>query len=130
MAALNRVMLIGLVGGEPEAREVNGAKVVTFSVATTEYFKDRNGEGKEQTEWHKVVAWRHTADYAERVIHKGSQIYVEGKLHTRKWTDRNGAEKYSTEINADDIKVLGRKAADTNSGTSTNNIGAYDESPF
>ena len=108
-AALNRVMLIGLVGGEPEAREVNGAKVVTFSVATTEYFKDRNGEGKEQTEWHKVVAWRHVADFAERVVHKGSQIYVEGKIRTRKWTDQKGAERQSVEINADNLQTLGRK---------------------
>ena len=113
-------MLIGLVGQEPEVREVNGGKVVTFSVATTERYRDRNGETNEQTEWHRVVAWRHTAEYAERAVRKGSQIYVEGKLKTRKWNDQQGNERTITEVQAESLQVLGRKQDGNNRNTDTN----------
>lgn len=112
--SLNKVMLIGKAGGDPEIRDANGSKVATFSIATTEHFKDRNGETKEQTEWHRIIAWRHLADHADNHLNKGAQVYVEGKLRTRKWTDRQGVERYTTEIFADNIQVLGRKPSESN----------------
>ena len=107
--ALNKVMIIGKCGGDAETRDVNGAKFASFSVATTERFRDKNGESKEQTEWHRVIAWRHIAEYAENNVKKGVQLYVEGRLRTRKWTDQNGIERYATEVSAENLQILGRK---------------------
>ena len=103
-------MLIGNVGGDPEVRYLEGnAKVATFTLATSERFKDRNGELRENTEWHNIVAWRANADVAEKFIHKGTQIYVEGRLRTRSYTDQAGVKKFTTEIQADTIQLLGRR---------------------
>ena len=108
--SLNKVMLIGNVGRDPEVRFLEGnAKVATFTLATSERFKDRNGELRENTEWHNIVAWRANADVAERFIHKGTQIYVEGRLRTRSYTDQAGVKKFTTEIQADTIQLLGRR---------------------
>ena len=108
--SLNKVMLIGNVGRDPEVRYLEGnAKVATFTLATSERFKDRNGELRENTEWHNIVAWRANADVAERFIHKGTQIYVEGRLRTRSYTDQAGVKKFTTEIQADTIQLLGRR---------------------
>ena len=109
--SLNKVMLIGNVGGEPSVRYLEGnAKVASFTLATTERFKDRNGETRDNTEWHNIVAWRATADVVEKFVHKGTQLYVEGKLRTRNYTDQQGNKKYVTEIMADTIQLLGRKS--------------------
>ena len=103
-------MLIGNVGRDPEVRYLEGnVKVATFTLATSERFKDRNGELRENTEWHNIVAWRANADVAERFIHKGTQIYVEGRLRTRSYQDQSGVKKYTTEIQADTIQLLGRR---------------------
>ena len=103
-------MLIGNVGRDPEVRYLEGnVKVATFTLATSERFKDRSGELRENTEWHNIVAWRANADVAERFIHKGSQIYVEGRLRTRSYQDQSGVKKYTTEIQADTIQLLGRR---------------------
>ena len=115
--ALNKVMLIGNVGNDPEIRYLDSnpqgpqgnAKVASFRLATTERYRDRNGETRENTEWHNIVAWRNNADLVEKFIHKGSQIYVEGKLRTRQWTDQTGNKRYTTEINADNIQLLGKR---------------------
>ncbi len=115
--ALNKVMLIGNVGGDPEIRYLDSnpqgpqgnTKVATFRLATTERYRDRNGETRENTEWHNIVAWRNSADLAERYIHKGTQVYIEGRLRTRKWTDRDGRDRYTTEIQVDNIQLLGRR---------------------
>lgn len=115
---LNKVLLIGNVGRDPEVRYLDGnnpaagsnAKVATFTLATTERYKDRSGELKENTEWHNIVAWRNLADLSERFIKKGTQIYVEGRLRSRSWTDQTGAKRYTTEILADNIQLLGRKS--------------------
>ena len=115
--ALNKVMLIGNVGNDPEIRYLDpnpqgpqgNAKVASFRLATTERYRDRNGEVRENTEWHNIVAWRSSADLVEKFIHKGSQIYVEGKLRTRQWTDQTGNKRYTTEINADNIQLLGKR---------------------
>ena len=103
-------MLIGNVGSAPEVRYLEGnVKVATFTLATSERFKDRSGELRENTEWHNIVAWRANADVAERFIHKGTQIYVEGRLRTRSYQDQSGVKKYTTEIQADTIQLLGRR---------------------
>ena len=99
--SLNRVMLIGNLGRDPEVRAMqNGGKVCTLSLATSETWKDKNsGERKEKTEWHRVVVFDdRLVDVAEKYLKKGSKVYVEGSLQTRKWTDKNGVEKYSTEV--------------------------------
>ena len=109
--ALNKVMLIGNVGKDPEVRHLEGGSVVaSFSLATTEKYRDRNNELKETTEWHNIVCWRALAELADKYIRKGTQIYVEGKIRTRSWEDQSGQKRYTTEILADSIQLLGRKA--------------------
>ena len=104
--ALNKVLLIGNVGKDPDVRHFEGGgSVANFSLATTERYKDRNGETKDVTEWHNIVCWRQLADLAENYIRKGTQIYVEGKLRTRSY-ESNGATRYVTEIQADNILEL------------------------
>jgi len=109
--ALNKVLLIGNVGKDPEIRHLeSGASVATITLATSEKFKDRNsGESKELTEWHTIVAWRQLADLASNYIKKGSQIFVEGRLRSRSWDDQNGMKHYATEILADSIQLLGKR---------------------
>ena len=108
--SLNKVMLIGNVGVDPEIRYLEGnTKMATFRLATSERFKDRSGEVRESTEWHNIVAWRQSADVAERFIRKGTQIYVEGKLQTRSWEDKDGNKRYITEVVADNFTVLGNR---------------------
>jgi len=109
--ALNKAMLIGNVGKDPEVRHLeSGVPVVTIPLATSERYKDRNGEVKEQTEWHNVVLWRQLAEFAEKYLRKGTQIYVEGKIRSRSWEDQNGQKRYTTEIVADVVRLLGRKS--------------------
>jgi len=109
--ALNKVMLIGNVGKDPEPRHLeNGTMLVNLTLATTERYKDRNGEVKEQTEWHNVVCWRNVAEIVEKYVRKGSQLYIEGRLRSRSWEDQNGQKRYATEIVADTIRLLGRKS--------------------
>ncbi|MGN0188498.1 MAG: single-stranded DNA-binding protein [Candidatus Cryptobacteroides sp.] len=112
--SLNKVMLIGNVGQDPEVRYLDnstpGAKVATFRLATTERYKDRSGELKESTEWHNIVAWRSTADVVEKYVRKGTQLYIEGRLRNRSWDDQNGNKRYVTEILADTLQLLGKKA--------------------
>lgn len=110
MASLNRALLIGNVGSDPEIRYLNNNdKVATFRLATTERYKDRNGEVKENTEWHQVTAWGKLAEVVEKMVKKGSQVYVEGKITTRKWTDKDGNDRYTTEIRAEGLQILGKK---------------------
>ena len=110
---INKVILIGNVGQDPEIRyagdAVSGAKVATIRLATTERYKDRNGNLQEHTEWHTVVVWRSTADVVEKYVKKGSQIYVEGRIRTRSWDDQNGNKRYVTEIMGDTLQLLGRR---------------------
>lgn len=116
--SLNKVMLIGNVGKDPEVRYLDNnnnpnsgnTKVAQFTLATTERYRDRNGELRENTEWHNIVAWRNSADIAEKYIRKGTQVFIEGKLRTRSWTDQSGNKRYTTEITVDNIQLLGRKS--------------------
>ena len=112
--SLNKAMLIGNVGKDPEVRYLDGsngqAKVATFTLATTERYRDRNGETRENTEWHNIVAWRSTADVVERFVRKGTQVYIEGRLRTRSWDDQTGNKRYTTEIIVDNLQLLGKKS--------------------
>lgn len=112
--SLNKAMLIGNVGKDPEVRYLeqnspNSAKVASFTLATTERFRDRNGETRENTEWHNIVAWRSNADVVERFVKKGTQLYVEGRLRSRSWDGQDGTKHYITEIVADTIQLLGNR---------------------
>jgi len=112
--SLNRVMIIGNVCGDPEIRAIpSGAKVANFSVATNEKYKTKDGKQVDKTEFHRVIFWRGIADICENYVKKGKQIYLDGKLTTRKWTDKNGVEKYTTEIIGDTLKLLGNKGDNT-----------------
>ena len=108
MAGVNKVILIGNLGRDPEVRHLeSGASVASFSIATTESYKDRNtGERRDVTEWHNIVLWRGLADIAEKYLRKGSTVYIEGKLRTRSW-EKDGVTRYTTEVVGDNMTVLG-----------------------
>lgn len=106
-ASLNKVMIIGNLGRDPEVKTVGSVMVANFSVATDEGYKDKSGQKVEKTEWHKVVLWRGLAEIAEKYLRKGSTVYVEGKLVTRSWEDQGGVTKYTTEIVGDRLQMLG-----------------------
>jgi single-strand DNA-binding protein len=103
---MQKTLLIGNLGNDPELRDANGNPVCMFSVATTERWKDRQGNRQEKTEWHKVVAWNDLANICSNFLKKGSRIYIEGKNKTRKWMDQNGVEHSVTEIIAKEIEML------------------------
>lgn len=111
MAGVNKVILIGNLGRDPEIRALeSGVKVARFSLATTESYNDRNtGQRVDQTEWHNIVLWRGLAEIAEKYLRKGNQVYIEGKLQTRSYQDKDGITKYSTEIVGQNMNMLGGK---------------------
>lgn len=110
--ALNKIMLIGNLGQDPEVKVFDdGGKIANISVATSEKYKNRNGELVESTEWHNVVFSGKVADVVDKYLHKGSKVYVEGKLTTRKYTDKEGVEKYITEIRAFNMQMLDSKGS-------------------
>ncbi len=107
---VNKVILIGNVGRDPEVRYLdNETAVASFSLATSESYKDKNGEWQSKTEWHNIVAWRNTAKYVESKLKKGIQVFIEGKLTTRSWDDKEGNKRYTTEVVASSIRLLGKK---------------------
>lgn len=107
--SLNKVMIIGNLGRDPEVRQAGENKVANFTVAITERFTDHSGQRQERTEWVNVVVWRKLAEIAQQYLRKGSQVYVEGRLQTRSWDDQNGQKKYMTEVVADNFQMLGRR---------------------
>jgi single-strand DNA-binding protein len=111
MASVNKVILVGNLGKDPETRYMpNGDQVTNITIATSETWKDKNsGEQKEATEWHRVVFFRRLAEIAGQYLKKGSQVYVEGRLRTRKWQGQDGQDRYTTEIHADEMKMLGKR---------------------
>ena len=115
--SINKVILIGNLGKDPEVRHLeNGASVANLPIATSETYKDRkSGEKVTQTEWHNIVLWRGLADIAEKYLNKGDKIYIEGKLRTRSWQDQEGNNRYTTEVVADNLTMLG-KISDNNPG--------------
>jgi single-strand DNA-binding protein len=112
MASVNKVILVGNLGRDPETRyNPEGGAITNVSVATTDTWKDKaSGEKQERTEWHRVVFFSRLAEIAGEYLKKGSQVYIEGSLRTRKWTDKEGAEKYTTEIVADRMQMLGSRS--------------------
>lgn len=136
MASLNKVMLIGNLGKDPEIRyTTSGQAVASFSLATTEKFKNKqSGDWDEKTEWHRVTLWGKLAEIAGEYLAKGKTVYIEGRLQTRKWTDRDGNDRYTTEIIGDRMQMLGGKGdagsrrADT--GAVSDTVVSYDEPPF
>lgn len=111
MASVNKVILIGNLGRDPETRHMpNGDAVTNVTIATSETWKDKSsGEKQEKTEWHRVTFYRRLAEVAGEYLKKGSQVYVEGRLETRKWTDKEGKDRYTTEIIANEMKMLGAR---------------------
>lgn len=110
MRGINKVMLIGNLGKDPDIQYLEGnIGVAKFPLATTETYKDKNGKLVSQTEWHTVVLWRGLAELAQKYLHKGSLIYVEGRLRTRSWEDKEGAKKFATEIVGDNLIMLDKK---------------------
>ena len=110
MAGVNKVILIGNLGKDPEVKYLDsGVAVANFSLATTESYKNKEGERVNQTEWHNIVLWRGLAEVAEKWLKKGSSVYIEGKIKTRKWEDKDGNTRYNTEILADNMTMLGGK---------------------
>ena len=108
---INKVILVGNVGADPEVRALeSGAKVARVRLATTERYTDRQtNETKEMTEWHTITLWRNLADVVDKYVHKGSQLYIEGSLRTREWTDKDNQKRYTTEVVANEMKLLGRR---------------------
>jgi single-strand DNA-binding protein len=107
--SVNKVILVGNLGKDPELRYTPaGAAVATFSLATSERYKDKSGEMQEKTEWHNIVAWRQLAEICGKYLHKGKQVYIEGRIQTRSYDDKDGNKRYITEIVADQMQMLGR----------------------
>ena len=134
MRGVNKVILIGNLGKDPDVQYLeSGVPVAKFSLATSESYKDKNGNPVEQTEWHNIVLWRGLAEIAQKYMKKGSQIYVEGKIRSRSWEDKETkAKKYITEIVGDNITLLDRKGGDGSQNASsavTQNSSATSEKP-
>jgi len=126
MASLNKVMLIATLGKDPEVRyTTSGTAVASFSVATNEKFKNRNGEWEERTEWHNIILWGRLAEIAGEYLTKGKPVYLEGRLQTRKWQDREGKDRYTTEIVAERMQMLGARNGSENSGGGNGGAGGY-----
>jgi len=111
--SVNKVILVGNVGKDPEVRYLeNGTPVCKFSLATSETYNNKNGEKVTNTEWHNIVMWRNLAELAQKWIKKGSTLYIEGKISSRSWDDKDGIKHYATDITADTFKFVGRKPDD------------------
>jgi single-strand DNA-binding protein len=131
MAGINKVILVGNLGKDPEMRKLDGGVTrVNFSLATTEYYKDKEGRRIEQTEWHNVVLWRSVAENAERLLKKGYTIYLEGKLQTRKWQDKDGQQRNITEIIGETFQLI--KRPETGHGETSSQVTptGNDDLPF
>ena len=124
MAGINKVILIGNLGSDPEVRYTpSGVAVAQFNIATSEEWKDKDsGEKKERTEWHRIVAWRRLGEICGEYLSKGQQVYVEGRIQTNAWEDKEGNKRYTTEIIANTVQFLGRRESSENArprGTSS-----------
>ncbi|MBV7430599.1 MULTISPECIES: single-stranded DNA-binding protein [unclassified Acidovorax] len=132
MASVNKVIIVGNLGRDPEMRTFpSGDQVANVTIATTDKWKDKqSGEMREATEWHRVVFNGRLAEIAGQYLRKGSQVYVEGSLRTRKWTDQSGVEKYSTEIRADQMQMLGSRQGMGGQGGGGQQGGGYDDGGY
>ena len=115
MPGINKVILVGNIGKDPEVRYLEGGiAVANFPVATTESFRDKMGNKQEQTEWHQIVLWRKLAEVAEKYVRKGQQVYIEGKIRSRSWEDKDGNKRYTTEIFGDVLTILSKMNPEQN----------------
>jgi single-strand DNA-binding protein len=131
MASVNKVILIGNLGSDPETRHMqDGSPVVTISLATTDTWKDKNGEKQEKTEWHRATFYRKLAEIAGEYLKKGRSVYIEGRLETRKWTDKNGVERYTTQIIADTMQMLGSKSGSGSESSQQSHAPAQNKAGF
>lgn len=133
MAGVNKVILIGNLGKDPEMKTLEGGnKICKFSIATTETYKDKGGEKRQNTEWHNIICWNKLAEIAEKYLKKGSQIYVEGKIKTRSWDDKDNKKCYMTEIIAESFTMLGKKndIEEAPNNQQTSKLGEADDLPF
>ncbi len=127
MASVNKVILVGNLGRDPDMRYLpSGEAVANLAIATTDKYKDKSGQMVEQTEWHRVSFFGRTAEVCGQYLKKGGQVYVEGSIRTRKYTDKEGVEKYATEIRGDRMQMLGSKGG---GGMANMDDGGYDQSP-
>lgn len=127
MRGVNRVMLIGNLGKDPDVQFLEGnIGVAKFPLATTETFKDRSGKLISQTEWHTVVLWRGLAELAQKYLHKGSLVYIEGRLRTRSWEDKEGNRKFATEVVGDNLIMLDKRTDGASSSGMHNDLGTED----
>lgn len=130
MAGVNKVIILGNLGIDPEVRTLeSGAKLARLRIATSESYTNREGQKIEQTEWHNVVVWRQLADVAERFLSKGRQVYIEGKLQTRSWKDAEGNDRYTTEIVGDRLQLVGGRPDSNDSSGSKPATGASPSQP-
>ncbi|MCA9501464.1 MAG: single-stranded DNA-binding protein [Spirochaetaceae bacterium] len=117
MAGVNKAILVGNLGRDPELRQTpNGQSVCNFTLATSETWTDRNGERVERTEWHRIVAWGKTGEMCAQYLSKGRTVYVEGRIQTREWEDKDGNKRYTTEINANTVNFIGPRVGGGDSG--------------
>ena len=131
MAGVNKVILLGNLGSDPQIRHLEGGVArANFSLATTEAYKDKTGKRIEQTEWHNIVLWRGLADLAEKYLKKGMTIYLEGKIQSRNWQDKEGMTRNITEINVETFKILSKKEPEQEKKNSGNNFSPSDDLPF
>lgn len=122
---VNKVILIGNVGADPEVRYLDGGvAVANLRLATTERYRNKNGENVDQTEWHNIVLWRGLAEVVEKYVRKGMRLYIEGRIRTRSWDDQNGVKRYTTEIYADNMQMLSFKQDGDNGGGSSRSYNA------
>tara|TARA_A100000171_G_scaffold24058_1_gene22373 strand:+ start:1497 stop:1934 length:438 start_codon:yes stop_codon:yes gene_type:complete len=120
MAGVNKVILVGNLGKDPEVRHLeSGRAVANFSLATSETYKNKQGERVTTTEWHNIVLWSPLAEIAEKFLKKGSQVYIEGKLTTRSWDDQDGNKRYTTEVVGNNLTMLGTKSDNEGGGGSS-----------
>ncbi len=114
--SVNKVIFVGFVGNDPEVRYLDsGTPVANFRLATSENYTNRSGEKVNQTEWHNIVVWRGLAEVVEKYVKKGTQLFIEGRIRTRAWDDRDGNKRYTTEIVADNLQMLGKRGETTDS---------------
>ena len=117
MAGVNKVILLGHLGRDPEMRYIpDGTAVANMTIATSESYKDRDGNRQERTEWHRIALYARTAEVAGEFLRKGSQVFIEGRLRTRKWTDKDGQDRYTTEIIGDRMQLLGGRHSEADDG--------------
>ncbi len=127
MAGVNKVILIGNLGKDPEVRNLeSGAKVANFPIATTEFFKGKDGQRQESTEWHNIVLWNQMAELAEKYLKKGNSVYIEGRIKTRSYEDKDGVKKYVTEIMGNQMTFLGGPRSDSGGSQDSGSAASQD----